>query len=539
MPGSGGPFGRVGRCRLLSAAGAPPIPVVRAGLNIQQTWGTAVLGTTDKQLEAMRRTAAAAATTSKTGSRAVKLCTAGRVAESLDPVFEVTAAPLRAWVLAVWLSSQPGESSLGLMGKALAEAVRRPRARCAGPARALLTALHRIRWQALSATKWVTDDGVVLDLTVYSPAYVERVCRVAVWRWVSRDIAATTCSPDLRFGVWWRPMRELMKKVPTGLSYLKRVWCGSEHDQADLLQARRAQAADCQVCGCRGTVAHRHWECPLLEPHRLQLDPALRERGRQAARDGEPGFWRHLLLPHPLACYLQLDADEGLEWGGCDMKRVQFFSGNVYTDGSAMDVAEGHVARAAGGVVMTTLPGRADLQVKGALPGPLQTINLAELYYVEVALRHAMPPIDLGVDCFSIISAMLMGEESCCSPRRVGAHIWRRIWFHVNDMGGIAYWERGSRPGVPITIRWVPAHLPQRALDEGNISAVDFLGNRAVDALAKEAVEARRVDPGLLQGLRNLRPLARRSVGVGCRGPAPRHRSRCLANVKTLLVPER
>ena len=57
-------------------------------------------------------------------------------------------------------------------------------------------------------------------------------------------------------------------------------------------------------------------------------------------------------------------------------------------------------------------------------------------------------------------------------------------------MGGIAYWERGSRPGVTITIRWVPAHLPQRALDEGNISAIDFLGNRAVDALAKEAVEA-------------------------------------------------
>ena len=100
------------------------------------------------------------------GSKAVKLCTAGRVAESLDPVFEVTTAPVRAWVQAVWLSSQPGESSLGLMGKALEAAAKRPRARCAGPVRAFLTALHRVRWQVLSATKWVTDDGVALDLSL-------------------------------------------------------------------------------------------------------------------------------------------------------------------------------------------------------------------------------------------------------------------------------------------------------------------------------------------------------------------------------------
>ena len=59
-----------------------------------------------------------------------------------------------------------------------------PRARAfvlGGGLRALLAALHRIRWQVMLATKWVTDDGVVLDLSIYSPAYIERVCRVSVW----------------------------------------------------------------------------------------------------------------------------------------------------------------------------------------------------------------------------------------------------------------------------------------------------------------------------------------------------------------------
>ena len=120
-----------------------------------------------------------------------------------------------------------------------------------------------------------------------------------------------------------------------------------------------------------------------------------------------------------------------------------------------------------------------------------------------------MPPLDLAIDCFSIITALLQGKEACCSPGRQGAHIWTKVWFHVEELGGITYWDKGARPDVPVTIRWVPAHLPKKAMEQGRITAIDFWGNKEVDEMAKAAVEPYRVEQELLDGMANLQPMVK------------------------------
>ena len=158
---------------------------------------------------------------------------------------------------------------------------------------------------------------------------------------------------------------------------------------------------------------------------------------------------------------------------------------------------------------------------------------------VEVALRHCLPPVDLAIDCFSIITALLQGKKACCSPGRLGAHIWSRNWFHIEELGGVSYWEKGSRPKlpcgapVPVTMRWVPAHLPEKALRQGLITAIDFYGNRSVDEMAKEAVEPYRVDHELIEGLAALQPLVKEVLAFVAAAPQEGKRNGVWPDVRT------
>ena len=65
-----------------------------------------------------------------------------------------------------------------------------------------------------------------------------------------------------------------------------------------------------------------------------------------------------------------------------------FFTGNVYIDGSGMDVKYGFISRAGSAVLQMNKPKVVELAVSGPLPGPIQTVPLAELWALELALRH-------------------------------------------------------------------------------------------------------------------------------------------------------
>ena len=78
------------------------------------------------------------------------------------------------------------------------------------------------------------------------------------------------------------------------------------------------------VC-CKGTLSHRHWECPLLRNAREQLKPELLSQATRQSLEGESPFWKDLLLPHPLAVYPLLNVEEDLTWTGQELGRQQYF----------------------------------------------------------------------------------------------------------------------------------------------------------------------------------------------------------------------
>eukprot|EP00959_Pyramimonas_sp_CCMP1952_P217044 4539312-Pyramimonas_sp.AAC.1 len=47
----------------------------------------------------------------------------------------------------------------------------------AGPAGAVVVALHSLNWRATSATAWTTCSGIALDLTTDSPKWVRTLAR--------------------------------------------------------------------------------------------------------------------------------------------------------------------------------------------------------------------------------------------------------------------------------------------------------------------------------------------------------------------------
>ena len=60
---------RVRRCQMLTKAGAPPIRVVRSGINKAQTWGCTAMGVTDAELDRMRKVSASCISTARAATR--------------------------------------------------------------------------------------------------------------------------------------------------------------------------------------------------------------------------------------------------------------------------------------------------------------------------------------------------------------------------------------------------------------------------------------------------------------------------------------
>ena len=134
--------------------------------------------------------------------------------------------------------------------------------------------MQRLGWQAQTATVWLNEHGQHIDVQEYSAAYVEKLALLATQAWVSRQVAKATARPDLAPGVWWAPLAAAVKRVPAAAAaYLRRVWAGAEHAQADLCRYHRAEGPECRCCGAVGTLQHRHWCCDQFSIHRQQLEP--------------------------------------------------------------------------------------------------------------------------------------------------------------------------------------------------------------------------------------------------------------------------
>ena len=56
-----------------------------------------------------------------------------------------------------------------------------PWQRVLGPAGATVTTLARLGWKAQTATAWLSDDGMSIDLNVHCPKTLKAVVEEAAW----------------------------------------------------------------------------------------------------------------------------------------------------------------------------------------------------------------------------------------------------------------------------------------------------------------------------------------------------------------------
>ena len=135
-----------------------------------------------------------------------------------DPAIFAHTLPLCAWARTVWNCSVPSEDlqSVFYWAERRRETSASPWQRVVGPSGATMTSLARLGWTALSATEWITDLSVFIDLRLVCPKTVSKLVRAAVVRWTWRQLAKDR--PDLAHlegGAELKPIVDLLRSPPT------------------------------------------------------------------------------------------------------------------------------------------------------------------------------------------------------------------------------------------------------------------------------------------------------------------------------------
>ena len=148
---------------------------------------------------------------------------------------------------------------------------------------------------------------------------------------------------------------------------------------------------------------------------------------------------------------------------------------SVYTDGSGINVQRSEIARAGWGLSSVCA---ATARVTGAMRGPLplftQSVGNAEIFAAAMALRMAVPPIELVSDYQHFIDGWEQGSGAYTHDGARCGEAWMLFWAAAEDFGL-----------QHITVRKVAAHLPFSAVREGRVSLQDWTGNRRADLEAK------------------------------------------------------
>ena len=156
-----------------------------------------------------------------------------------------------------------------------------------GPAAALVLTLRRLNWIIVSATEFISDDGVRVDLKVSSPCYVCNLVSSAVSRWRWRRIEdkfPALQSGGLGLGAAWRPIAAALRVKdsedwgPEQKGALRSLLAGRQWTQQRLHRAGLVDSCVCRLCldmhdgNQVGTLLHRCF-CPALTEFRDRCMP--------------------------------------------------------------------------------------------------------------------------------------------------------------------------------------------------------------------------------------------------------------------------
>ena len=184
-----------------------------------------------------------------------------------DPGSVHVADAIGMWAKAVWT----GKPNLVLLEAVLVGA--RLALRAAGcqsnvprePGVVLLFALQKIQWQAISATKWRSDQGILLDLLRLAPSSVAEEARRAWQRQSELRGLQQRCTG--KAGGWMAPIawdararqgKYLSAREQAALHNLAFSPCWTQHR---LHRLGKVVSPGCLICGQEGTLWHRHFDC--------------------------------------------------------------------------------------------------------------------------------------------------------------------------------------------------------------------------------------------------------------------------------------
>ena len=96
---------------------------------------------------------------------------------------------------------------------------------------------------------------------------------------------------------------------------------------------------------------------------------------------------------------------------------------------------------------------------------------------------------------------MERGRVFATANKRLFAHHWDAV-FEILDGYTWALWRQGeAMPTADIVVRWGPAHVARRRVDEGLVELHLWEGNREADCYAKRGAEAHRAPVALSEGV--------------------------------------
>ncbi|CAK0874919.1 unnamed protein product [Prorocentrum cordatum] len=311
--------------------------------------------------------------------------------------------------------------------------------------------------------------------------------------------------------------------APKECGYLASVIVDGQWPQRRKYLNGYAAGDKCLLCGDVGTLLHRHTCCSGWPPE-LRLPSKIRELASKAVLEEVECMLERVLWPAPRGI-IKPPRPPGISWLGQDVGGV-LPPGDVYLDGSAYG-SDFQQCTSVGWAAVVLQEGADAFRtgISGMLCEPFADINGGELAALSGTLRHAVPPVRAIVDSNFVFKGVM--EHGPLNTTRWGhawAHLWRELWRLVEHFGGIG--PQG------LTLKRVPAHVPsRRVVDDGIITARDWIGNRIADQAAKRAAERARVAPEARQRLQSARELVEgvamwvSAVGAAVGGDDTAHRA--------------
>ena len=486
--------------------------VARTGLLPALCYGTSSTGMPATILAQFRTLVAGTA-----GPMRGRSATARLAMLNCDPAFTIVLAPLRAWWTAVWDDMLP----LEVMEKAFFAAKVRmsnhedPQQAVIGGASAYLASVAKLGWVATSINSVIVDGSTQLQLgenadpKMLIRLAVEALTRsLAVQSSVVEDLtslhvpngyhrASSAASGHVPIGTlpglleqaqahwwenfvhvegklvpWFRPAQDAYRAAKkrgvsqSALFSFVSLIEGGWWPQARLHYYNVGTDPLCKCCGIQiGTLWHRV-ACPCEDGAKTSELPL-------AVRIGTQRWWDPLYSRAVPAMPLAPLCVSGVVRCFPDTAQARStpVTGEVFTDG-ALRGAFREIRRAGWAFAMLgSQPGTIAAVHYGVITDAYPTVLRTELTAILEALRLAIEPIAIYSDSGQAVDGFARGQRWCCSSRRDGADVWRKIWDQVAEVG-------------EVRVLKVKAHTTVDDVKEGRISEHLQSGNAAADHFA-------------------------------------------------------